>query len=215
MEQISALLEALAGAPAAPTKVTEPAAALDRHVADSLSGLAVHALANARVVADVGSGAGFPGLPLAIALPEAHLDLIEATRRKCEVIERLAAAAGLGNARAVPERAETWAGGAGEQAYAAVTARAVAPLAVLVEYAAPLLEVGGTFVAWKGARDPEEETHGAEAARLLGLRPAGVVAARPFAGVRTRHLHVFVKEDHTPAGFPRRPGMASKRPLGG
>jgi 16S rRNA (guanine527-N7)-methyltransferase len=170
-------------------------------------------LGRAGAIADVGSGAGFPGLVLAVALPDARVDLIEAARRKCEVIERLAAAGGAENARVVPLRAEEQAAGEGREAYDVVTARAVDSLAVLVEYAAPLLRVGGVVVAWKGAREGNEERAGEKAAALLGLEPHDVVRVHPFEGARDRHLHVYAKTLPTPEGFPRRPGMARKRPL--
>lgn len=162
----------------------------------------------------MGAGAGFPGLALAIALPQSRVDLIESTGRKTEVIERLARAASIGNAHALAERAETWAAGEGGGAYDAVTARAVGPLAVLLEYAAPLLSEGGVLVAWKGARDQREERAGARAAELLAMKPAAVSRVVPFAGAEARHLHVYSKLGPTPAGVPRRPGMARKRPLG-
>lgn len=192
----------------------EPRAALARHVADSLSGLEVDELRAADTVCDVGSGAGFPGLALAVALPDARVDLLEAGGRKCAVIERLAAAAGAANARPLPVRAEEWASAEGAAAYEAVTARAVARLAVLLEYAAPLLREGGVLVAWKGTRDAEEEAAGVRAAAALGLEARGVRAVTPFAGARDRHLHVYAKVSPTPPGYPRRPGMARKRPLG-
>jgi 16S rRNA (guanine527-N7)-methyltransferase len=129
------------------------------------------------------------------------------------VIERLAAAAGVENARAVPSRAEEWAAGEGREAYDAVTARAVAPLAVLAEYAAPLLRQDGVLVAWKGSRDSAEEAAGNAAAGALGMTAASVIPVAPFAAARNRHLHVFTKREPTPPGFPRRPGMARKRPL--
>ena len=113
-----------------------------------------------------------------------------------------------------PERAEEWAAAGGGAAYDAVTVRAVAPLAVLVEYAAPLLRLGGVLVAWKGARDGGEEAAGAAASARLGLEARAVVRVEPFAGARDRHLHVFLKQTPTPEGFPRRPGVARKRPLG-
>jgi len=171
--------------------------------------LEVSELRAASRIADIGSGAGFPGLPLAVALPDARVDLIESARRKSEVIERLAAAAGIANARAVHGRVEEWGG----QEYDAVTARAVAPLAVLVEYAAPLLRTGGVLVAWKGARDAAEEEAGAAAGGQLGMGPGRVLQVHPFAGARNRHLHVFTKVGPTPDRFPRRPGIARKRPL--
>ena len=187
---------------------------MDAHIADSLSGLEVRQLREAVRIADIGSGAGFPGLVLAVALPGARLDLVESSRRKCEVIERLAAAGELANVRAVAARAEEWAGGEGREAYNGVTARALASLPVLVEYAAPLLRVGGALVAWKGARDAAEEAAGLAAAGQLGMSSEGVRAVMPFAGARNRHLHVYSKRAETPPGFPRRPGMAAKRPLG-
>ena len=208
------VLDALASEPDPPTTVREPARAAREHVADSLSGLEVEALRQAGRVADLGAGAGFPGLALAVALPQAHVDLVESSRRKCAVIERLAAAAGVENARALAQRAEELAAGEGREAYDAVTARALAPLAVLAEYAAPLLRSGGALVAWKGSRDEAEEAAGAAASRELGLSAAEVVPVVPFEGAHSRHLHVYRKLEPTPERFPRRPGIAAKRPLG-
>jgi 16S rRNA (guanine527-N7)-methyltransferase len=165
-------------------------------------------------VAVIGSGAGFPGLPLAIALPTSQIDLIESARRKCQVIDRLASAAGIGNARAILERAETWAMTEGREAYDAVTARAVGPLAVLLEYGAPLLRNQGVLVAWKGARDEAEERGAEMAAEKLGMERTEVRRVKPFEGAENRHLHVYAKTRATPHTVPRRPGMAKKRPLG-
>jgi 16S rRNA (guanine527-N7)-methyltransferase len=190
------------------------------HVADSLSGLEVPDLARAKRIADVGAGAGFPGLVLAIALPATRVDLIESAGRKGAVIDRLIQAAKVSNARSVVARAEEWARlpvsmGGGREAYDAVTARAVAGLPVLVEYAAPLLRSSGVLVAWKGARDADEEELGRRAADEVGLALEGVLRVEPFPGARDRHLHVYRKVTPTPERFPRRPGMAAKRPLGG
>jgi 16S rRNA (guanine527-N7)-methyltransferase len=184
-----------------------------------LSGLEVESLARARRIADVGAGAGFPGLPLAIALPGTQVDLVESAGRKTAVIARLAQAARLENARAVTARAEEWAAtpaavGGGGGAYDAVTARAMAALPVLVEYAAPLLRADGVLVAWKGKRSAPEEAAGAAAAEQLGLAAEEVLRVEPFEGARDRHLHVFRKIATTPERFPRRAGMAAKRPLG-
>jgi len=208
------LLDALADEPDPPTTMRVPKDALDVHLADSLSGLEIPEIRRATSIADIGSGAGFPGLALAIALPAARVDLIESAARKCAVIERLATAAGAGRARAVPVRAEEWAASEGREAYDTVTARAVAPLAVLCEYAAPLLRLGGVLVAWKGRRDAEEDEAAARAAAELGMELGRVMAVEPFPAAHSRHLHVVVKSAPTPERFPRRPGMASKRPLG-
>lgn len=213
VDAFEGLLEGLAAEPDPPTTVRKPPEALRLHVADSLSGLEVPALREAGQIADIGAGAGFPGLVLAGALPGAGVDLIEANGRKCAVIERLAAAAGLSNARALAVRAEEWAAGEGRGSYDAVTARAVASLAVVVEYAAPLLRLGGAVVVWRGARDAQGEASGAAAAAALGLTAGEVRRAVPFEGARDRHLHVYFKVEPTPERFPRRPGAARKRPL--
>ena len=212
-ETLSELLRALAAEADPPTTLCSDQEVIDGHVADSLAGLEVEEVLGADRLVDIGAGAGFPGLVLAAALPASSVHLIESSRKKCAVIERLAAAAGLANARALPVRAEEWAAGAGAGAYDAVTARAVAPLAVLAEYAAPLLGAGGALVAWKGARDPEEEAAGASAAEQLGMRAGRVVSVQPFASARGRHLHVYAKVGVTPPRFPRRVGVARKRPL--
>jgi len=193
--------------------VVAPAEAVDVHVADSLSGLEVPSLRNATRVCDIGAGAGFPGLVLAAALPGAKIDLIESTARKCEVITRLAGASGISNAAAHAVRAEEWGAGDGAGSYDIVTARALSSLAVLAEYAAPLLELGGSLIAWKGARDSDEEAAGAQAAAILGLEPLDPVVVRPFKGSRKRNLYVYTKASPTPDRFPRRAGMATKRPL--
>ena len=166
----------------------------------------------------MGAGAGFPGLVLALALPRAQVDLIESAGRKTAVIDRLIQAASIPNARSVTARVEDFgrvpgALGGGAGFYDAVTARAVGPLAVLVEYAAPLLRDGGVLVAWKGARDAGEEAAGAAAAREVGMAVEEVLPAKPYPASENRHLHVFRKVSPTPDRFPRRAGMAKKRPL--
>ena len=212
------LLKALAAEPDPHTTVSEPERARDIHIADSLSGLEVGDLAHARRIADVGAGAGFPGLVLAIALPHAKVDLIESAGRKTAVIDRLIQAAKVENARSVTARAEEWAAvaselGGGREAYDAVTARALASLPVVVEYAAPLLRRDGVLVAWKGAVDDAEHRLGRGAASRLGMSLEEVRRVEPFADARDRHLVVFRKVEPTPGGFPRRAGMAAKRPL--
>lgn len=208
LRRLLALIEADASAP---TAVRDPAAAVDTHVADALVALELTRVREARRIADLGSGAGFPGLVLAAALPATRAALVEANRRKAAFLERAVDAMALANAEVVAQRAEAWAAGRGT--CDVVTARAVAPLAVLVEYAAPLLVTDGGLVAWKGRRDPGEEADGAAAAALTGLEPAQVRPVRPWDGAKHLHLHLYVKVASTPNRFPRRPGTASKRPL--
>jgi len=200
---LMAMLDALAAEPDPPTTVSDP---VDEHLADSLSALP---LIEADRLADIGAGAGFPGLVLAAARPASHVTLFESQRRAADVAERLRVAAGLRNAEVVNERVES----AGRGEFDVVTARAVASLAVLVEYAAPLLVEGGRLVAWKGARDEAEELGGEEAGRIVGLSLSRVVPVTPFPAAHSRHLHLYGKTAPTPDRFPRRPGMARKRPL--
>lgn len=208
---IDRLLDLLEQDPTAPTTVRARAEALDVHVADSLSGLELPAVASAGRLADLGAGVGFPGLVLAAARPATRVTLVESVGRKCAWLERAVAAMGLSNAEVVNARAESWP--AGIEACDVVTARALAPLNVLVEYAAPLLRPGGALVAWKGRRDEREEADGDAAAAALGLGPGEVSRVHPFPAARDRHLYVYLKVGPTPNGYPRRPGMAAKRPL--
>lgn len=212
LSQLGLLLEVLESDERAPTAVRRPEQALEVHLADSLVALEVEPLRGAGQIADLGAGVGFPGLALAVALPDATVELIESQRRKCEFLVRACARAEIANAQAVCVRAEEWSEGAGRQE--AVVARALAPQPVVLEYAAPLLRTGGVLVDWRGQRDREQERQSACAAEQLGLRPVQVRRTTPFAGARDHHLHVFEKVAVTPARFPRRAGVARKRPLG-
>ena len=208
------MLDLLAREASSPSSVTDPRQAWSVHVADSLSGLGFDELAGAGTICDVGAGAGFPGLALAAMLPEARVDLVESNGRKCDFIERAAAAGGLGNARAINVRAEDWAAGEGREAYDAVTARAVGRLSTLAELASPLLREGGVLIAWKGRRDPDEEAEMERAAEPLAVEVVEVRWVGPYAGSRNRHLHLIRKVGASPADLPRRAGMAKKRPRG-
>lgn len=211
--QLTAVLAAIEADEHAPTAVRARQRAAEVHVADSLVALKIDAIATATTLVDLGSGAGFPGLALAIARPQATVSLIEAQRRRCEFLERICGLAEVENARVVWARAEEWSEGLAKNDV--VTARALAPQPVVLEYAAPLLRVGGKLVDWRGARVEEEEAKADDAAALLGLRRLEICSVTPFAGAANLHLHVFVKDDATPNRFPRRAGIARKRPLGG
>ena len=214
--RLAAVVSMLAEDPRAPSGPGATEKAWRVHLADSLSGLEFESLAAARRIADVGSGAGFPGLALAAALPEARVDLVESTERKCEFMRRAIERAGLDNASVVCERSEDWAraGAGGREAYEAVTARAVGRLATLAELASPLLREEGVLVAWKGRRDEAEEAELNSASRGTSMELVDVRWVGPYAGSKHRHLYLMRKVGPTPERLPRRPGMAKKRPLG-
>ena len=184
------------------------------HVADSLTGLEVQELREAGRIADVGAGAGFPGLALAVALPDARIDLIESVGRKCEFMRRAAEAAEIPNARVLNARSEDVGVGDGREAYEAVSARAVGRLSTLAELASPLLKPNGVLVAWKGKRDSEEEEQLENASEALAMAAETVLDVGDRAGSRHRHLHVIRKTGPTPPNLPRKPGIAKKRPKG-
>lgn len=242
IERLSALSDLLDADDSAPSSVRGAREVRQVHIADSLSGLAAaplqaatdagsarpagaadkagrqQAAAGVFRIGDLGAGAGLPGLVLAIVLPGAHVDLIEATSRKCEFIARAVAVVAADNASVVCERAETWAvepaPAGGREGYDVITARAVGRLAMLAELASPLLRVGGSLVAWKGRRDRDEEAELERAGDQLAMRISEVIAVTPYSGSRRRHIYVVEKAGPTPAALPRRPGMAKKRPFG-
>ena len=214
--KLETVLELIAADPRSLTSVRDPAEAWRAHVADSLTGLEVPALCDASRIADLGSGAGFPGLVLALSLPQAQVDLIEAVTRKCDFMRDAITKAGIPNAKVVNARSEEHAaaGAPGRETYDAVTARAVARLATLAELASPLLREGGALIAWKGRRDPEEEAELERALEATAMKAESVLEVGESAGYEHRHLHILRKAAITPDNLPRRPGMAKKRPLG-
>jgi 16S rRNA (guanine527-N7)-methyltransferase len=209
VEALRAILELQASDPTAPTAVRDPAEAVDRHVADSLVALDLGVVREARRIADIGAGAGWPGLALAAALPAAEISLVESAARHCRYLEKAVAVGALANVDVVHARAEEW-----SATNDVVCARALAALPVLCEYAAPLLADGGVLVAWKGAVPRDEAAAGDRAAELLGLERVEVRDVDPYPAAERRTLHVLRKVAPTPDRFPRRPGMAVKRPLG-
>lgn len=207
--RLVAILDRISVEPQNLTAIDVHDAGVERHLADSLSGLAIDVIRRADTIVDLGSGGGFPGIPLAIARPECAVTLVESERRKAAWLAR--AAADLPNVRIVGERTEALAAGERE-GWSVATARALGPLATTLELAAPLVATGGTLVVWRGTRNREDESTAARACDQLGFAPGPVTAVDPVAGAE-RHLHEFRKVAPTPSRFPRRPGRAAKRPL--
>ncbi len=204
-----ALLDRMALEPQNLTAIDLHREGVERHLVDSLLALSLPVVAAADSIVDLGSGGGFPGVPLAMACPECAVTLVESERSKADWLAR--ATGDSPNVRVGGERTEDLARVERER-WSLATARALAPLPVLVELAAPLVAIGGTLVAWRGPRDRTEEDRAAAACARVGFDIGPVTAVTPFAGAE-RHLHEFRKVAPTPERFPRRPGRASKRPL--
>ena len=187
------------------------------HLTDALSCFVVKDLRRATYIIDVGTGAGLPGIPLAIAHSGLRVALLEAAEKKVRFLEYVRMMLDLRNLEVLHARAED-VGRRSEyrEAFDLATARALAALPVVVEYCAPLVRPGGVILAMKGRLPEEELSKGMEASRQLGvaLREVREVKYRAQFPQKERYLVVFDKIDVTPDTFPRRMGLAKKRPLG-
>jgi len=161
----------------------------------------------------VGTGAGFPSLPLKIYQPGIKLTLLESTRKKTTFLEHLVKSLGLEEVRVVWARAEEWAWGKERESYHYVVSRALASLRVTLEYTIPFLKVGGYLIVQKGPKAKEEIEAGSKALSILGARMDRLIHFRlPLSGDE-RYLLRIEKAKPTPSGYPRRAGIPSKRPL--
>ncbi len=197
------------------TGIREPAEIVDKHFLDSLSCLQVMpGLAAGQTLIDVGTGAGFPGLPLKIARPELEVTLVDSVGKKCRFLEEVIGALGLSGAAVIADRAEEMGHQRGHrQHYDWATARALGRMPILLEYLLPLVKIGGTLVAQKGESAIEETTEAANAIRLLGGRLREVRLARLGDVAQAHHLVVIDKIAATPITYPRRAGLPVKKPL--
>lgn len=197
------------------TAITDPQGIQVKHFLDSLSLLRVLPAAGPRLsLIDVGTGAGFPGLPLKIVWPALQLTLVEATGKKAKFCEHIAATLRLTGVKVVHARAEE----IGQQRqhrerYDWAVARAVAEMPVLAEYLLPLVKRGGHVLAQKGKDAPAETYAAAPAIQKLGGELEVIREVELPGVVEPRYLVVLKKTAATPAQYPRRPGQPSKEPL--
>lgn len=189
------------------TAIADPNDAWARHVIESLRLLPL--LGNAENLMDVGSGGGLPGMVLAIARPKLAVTLLEATGKKARFLEQTVHGLGLSNVSVVCERAETagQVGGGLRERFDIVTARAVAPLRVLLELTVPFAKVQGTLVAVKGEQASAELEQAAAALSALG------VVHEQSLRQQTATLLLFRKQSPTSGKYPRRPGEPKRNPL--
>ena len=197
------------------TAITDPAGIEVRHFLDSLTCLkAMGSQTRGRLV-DVGTGAGFPGIPLKIVCPRIRITLIEATKKKVKFCQHIVDQLNLEGVEVIHGRAENIAHDPVHRGvYDWALARAVAPLPVLVEYLLPFVKFGGAALAQKGDTAHAETQLAGGALGILGGRVDRLIPIELPGVVETRYLVVIDKVAETPEKYPRRAGMPSKKPLG-
>lgn len=196
------------------TALTAPEDVAVKHIIDSLTAYDAALFDGARTLIDVGTGAGLPGIPLAVYAPHLTVTLLDALNKRVRFLTEVTAAMGLQNVRCIHARAEEAARTAEHRAaYDIVVSRAVARLPVLLEYTLPFVRVGGTLLALKGRAYAEEQKEARRAAAVLG---GGRITARPvhLPGLDdVRAILTVTKERQTPAIYPRGGGAPARRPL--
>jgi 16S rRNA (guanine527-N7)-methyltransferase len=212
-EQLAHYLDVLLAANATMnlTRITERAAAEVQHVGDALT-LLPHLPPGPHRLADVGSGGGVPGIPLAIARPDAQVMLIESTKKKAAFLRSAAAELGLDNVSVSEWRAEEVGRSNSRETFDVAVARAVGALVWLVEWSLPLVKKGGRMLAMKGQRAAEELPPARRAIRLLG---GGEPAVHPVELTGTEH-HVIIeipKVGKADPRYPRPASLAKNRPI--
>ncbi len=196
------------------TAIREPDQIVAKHFLDSLSVLTATGCLNGQRVADVGTGAGFPGLVLKIACPTMHLTLIESVGKKAAFCRHIVETLALPDVAILTARAEEVGRMEGQrETYDWAVARAVARLPILAEYLLPLVKLGGGMLAQKGETAPREVQEAARALQILGGKVEKIHTLELPGITETRHLIVVRKTAATPARYPRRPGIPAKRPL--
>ncbi len=196
------------------TAIRDPAAIAVKHYLDSLTLAKVIPCFAGRRLIDVGTGAGFPGLALAIVFPRLRVTLLDATAKKLRFINQAGQTLGLENIRTLRIRAED----AGRHpkhrgAYDLVTARAVAKMPTLMEYTLPLAKIGGQVIAMQGSRAYEETSRAAKAIARLGGELFAIEEIRLPTLDQPRYLVVIDKIKRTPKGYPRQAGVPARQPI--
>lgn len=196
------------------TALTAPEDVVVKHIIDSLTAYDAARFDGARTLIDVGTGAGLPGIPLAVYVPHLTVTLLDSLNKRVRFLTEVTAAMGLPNVRCIHARAEEAARTAEHRAaYDIAVSRAVARLPVLLEYTLPFVRVGGTLLALKGRAYAEEQKEARRAAEVLG---GGRITARPvhLPGLDdVRAILTVTKERQTPAIYPRGGGAPARRPL--
>ena len=193
------------------TAITDPKDVAALHLLDSLTLLAAADFANKRLI-DVGTGAGFPGLPIAIACPDCQVTLLDSLGKRVDFLQEVCAALSLSNVTCVHARAEEYVQSCREQ-YDIAASRAVAELRTLSELCLPYVKPGGLFLAMKSVDTEEELTAAQPAIRLLGAQTERIIDCPLPSTEITHRLIVLRKRTPTPQKYPRRFAVIKKQPL--
>ena len=190
--------------------------AVDRHFMDSLTVLRTGLVTGRETMIDVGTGAGFPGLVIAMACPEARMILLDAQQKRLNFLQAVCDKAGIRNVTILHARAEEGARRKDlRERFDIAMARALAPANVLCEYLLPYVRTGGLALCWKGPALKDEITEGRRSAHVLGGRLEMPVSCAVY-GRDWEHLILPVRKvQSTPAQYPRKPGLPKNKPLGG
>jgi len=196
------------------TAIREPGKIRVKHFLDSLTCLLAMRDKSMERVIDIGTGAGFPGLPLKIVCPSMQLTLVESVGKKADFCRHMAQVLGLQGVEVVQERAEILGQDPNyRERYDWSLTRAVAIMPVLAEYQLPLVRIGGSMLAMKGENAPAEAQSAENALRLMGGHLRRLIPVTLPGVAEERYLIVVDKIHTTPHKYPRRPGVAAKRPL--
>ena len=196
------------------TAITEPREVAVKHIVDSLTALRGIEEKNSCRLIDVGTGAGFPGIPLKIVRPDLQLTLLDSLKKRVHFLETVVEALGLEGAECLHGRAEEAARqSALRERFDIAASRAVARLPVLAEYLLPFVRIGGTAIALKGLHSEEEAKESERAVKILGGRAIeSIPVALPGLSDK-RAVLVIKKERPTPKAYPRKAGKPAKEPL--
>ena len=194
------------------TSIEGPSESALRHFMDSLAFPALNRLYPGEYIIDVGTGAGFPGMPVAIVREQLHVTLLDSMKKRTAFLESAVKSLGLTNVTVVTARAEDYARGERREQYDAAISRAVAPLNVLMEYMLPLIKPGGRALSWKGPSAEEEVSASINACRVLGgAQP--VLHGYSLPGRPSFYIVEVEKKKLTPSSFPRKAGKPSINPI--
>ena len=196
------------------TSITEPSRFIQKHYIDSLLSVIYKEFQNAELIIDVGTGGGFPGIPLALAAPDKKFVLIDSLNKRIKIIKELCGELEIDNVTAIHGRAEELACNKNHrQKYDLCVSRAVANMATLSEYCLPFIRRGGWFLAYKGPNTDEEIKESANALRMLGGKIRREEHAK-LSNFNLEHKIIFIeKTGDTPSKYPRKAGTPSKDPL--